>query len=233
MSTSTAFPAVGPPRPLYGGYSHVARRYDRVYVVQTRDSGVERPRVLTQLFFGGKLLATLQTDYEDLAGQPDEETLVRERMLLLHRRMLRHLRGGKLDQRIAVQVTGAPGVTSEPTYATPRQVTAQEARTMREGVLISKELGGLAVEDGPVPHPLLGQLPVIELDALGRVPTDLAGVQATLPGLGELGTVPEPAADEDASASRASSSSIEGSLQALLETHELVTATPIDPKQRG
>ena len=68
-----------------------------VFHVQTEDSGVARPHVITHLYHQGTILASEKQSYADLVKRPDLEARVRELMDEQHERMLGKLRSGELD----------------------------------------------------------------------------------------------------------------------------------------
>jgi hypothetical protein len=73
----------------------------RVFHVQTEDSGVRRPHILTHLFVdGGHIIKSTRTDYSEHLGQPDMAAIVRRLMKEQHKAMFIALRDGQLDETI-------------------------------------------------------------------------------------------------------------------------------------
>jgi len=68
-----------------------------VFHVQTEDSGVARPHVITHLYHQGTILASEKRSYAELVQRPDLEARLRELMDEQHQRMLGKLRAGSLD----------------------------------------------------------------------------------------------------------------------------------------
>jgi hypothetical protein len=68
-----------------------------LFHVQTEDSGVENPRVMSHLFKGGDILASLKGDYSDKLDIADLEGEVRALMEGQHKAMLRSLIRGEQD----------------------------------------------------------------------------------------------------------------------------------------
>ena len=68
-----------------------------VFHVQTEDSGVARPHVITHLYHQGTILSSEKQSYADLVKRPDLEARVRELMDEQHERMLGKLRSSELD----------------------------------------------------------------------------------------------------------------------------------------
>ncbi len=82
------------------GYNHNVKYKDRVYHVQTEDSGVQTPHVITHLFVGGNIVESRKTSYADIVSSPRRDELLVEIMQAQHKGMLKDLIGGKLDQKI-------------------------------------------------------------------------------------------------------------------------------------
>ena len=59
------------PSPLLG-YNTNVRHKGRVFHIQTEDSGISKPHVITHLFAdGGRILKTTRSSYAELVGAPD------------------------------------------------------------------------------------------------------------------------------------------------------------------
>ncbi len=83
------------------GYNHNVKYKDRVYHVQTEDSGVATPHVITHLFVGGNIVESRKTSYAEIVSSPTMSAQLVEIMQAQHKGMLKDLIGGKLDQKIA------------------------------------------------------------------------------------------------------------------------------------
>jgi hypothetical protein len=86
-----------PTKKMVVGFNNNIQYKGRVYHVQTEDSGVENPHVITHLFVGGNILASKKSSYAQLVGSPDLEKSVRELMQRQHKEMLKSLVNGQLD----------------------------------------------------------------------------------------------------------------------------------------
>jgi hypothetical protein len=94
-----------PPSPLVGFNNNVKHK-GRIFHVQTEDSGVNRPHIVTHLFAdGGRIIKSTRTDYSEHVGRPDMSAVVRRLMKEQHKAMFIALRDGRLDETIE-QVTG-------------------------------------------------------------------------------------------------------------------------------
>jgi len=83
------------------GYNHNVKYKDRVFHVQTEDSGIDNPHIITHLFVGGNIVETRKTSYADIAKSERLTEMLVELMQDQHKTMLRELIGGRCDQRIA------------------------------------------------------------------------------------------------------------------------------------
>jgi hypothetical protein len=82
---------------LVAGFNHNIKHKGRLYHIQTEDSGLENPHIITHLFVGGNILASKKTSYADIAGADNLAQVVRELMEEQHKEMLRNLINGVYD----------------------------------------------------------------------------------------------------------------------------------------
>jgi len=86
------------PPPLLGFNNNVRHR-GRIFHIQTEDSGVKNPRIVTHLFAdGGRIIKTTRTDYAEHVTRPDMQPFVRSLMKEQHKGMFMALRTGELDK---------------------------------------------------------------------------------------------------------------------------------------
>ena len=101
-----------PNSPLLG-YNNNLRHAGKLFHIQTEDSGVEHPHVITHLFTEGTILATKKTSYSHMLEDDDLEAGVRKLMKDQHKAMAIELRDGVHDE-IASKILGEPiGNTAE------------------------------------------------------------------------------------------------------------------------
>src|SRR5215472_16216855 len=103
------------------GFNHNIKHRGKVYHVQTEDSGVANPHIITHVFVGGNIVASKRTSYADIVNAEHLAEVVRELMEEQHKEMLRNLIGGAfddLDSSGAVAKHYEPGQLAE---AQPRQ----------------------------------------------------------------------------------------------------------------
>jgi hypothetical protein len=94
------------PPPLLGFNNNVRHR-GRIFHIQTEDSGVKNPRIVTHLFAdGGRIIKTTRTEYSEHVARPDMQPFVRALMKDQHKGMFTALRMGDLD-KLLEDVCGA------------------------------------------------------------------------------------------------------------------------------
>ena len=96
---------------MLSGFNNNFRYRGVLFHVQTEDSGVSNPHVITHLFHGGNILASEKLDYSDKLDAPDLEEVVRGLMETQHKSMLKRLQRGLHDSVILERL--GPGAFTE------------------------------------------------------------------------------------------------------------------------
>lgn len=97
-----------PPPPLLG-YNNNVRHRGRIFHIQTEDSGVNSPRIMTHLFAdGGRIVKSTRTDYSEHLEQEDMAVIVKNMMKEQHKAMFVALRSGELDPLIGFEEEPPP-----------------------------------------------------------------------------------------------------------------------------
>jgi hypothetical protein len=87
----------GPASPALG-YNNNVRHNGRVFHLQTEDSGIRHPHIITHLFVdGGRILKSVKVGYREHLGSPELGEIVRALMKEQHKRMYLALRAGEFD----------------------------------------------------------------------------------------------------------------------------------------
>jgi len=94
------------------GFNHNVRYKGEVFHVQTEDSGVAAPHIITLLYRGGVILGSKKTSYADILKIENLESVVEELMKDQHKEMMRRLKSGEFDQR-AFQTPSSPVSSGE------------------------------------------------------------------------------------------------------------------------
>lgn len=85
------------PSPLLG-FNNNFKHKGSVYHIQTEDSGVKHPHIITHLFAdGGRILKSIKTSYAAYLSEPNMADIVRSMMKEQHKAMIVALRDGRFD----------------------------------------------------------------------------------------------------------------------------------------
>lgn len=77
------------------GYNTNITYKGNVYHVQTEDSGIKNPYIVTLLYYKGSILSSKKISYAQFAADPDYKKQVRELMKEQHKTMIKELISGK------------------------------------------------------------------------------------------------------------------------------------------
>ncbi|MCU0674600.1 MAG: hypothetical protein MUE69_17635 [Myxococcota bacterium] len=148
------------PSPLLG-YNTNVRHKGKLFHIQTEDSGIKHPHVITHLFAdGGRIVASRKTSYGDLVGRDDLRDRVKELMRAQHKAMFIALRDGEYDED--------GGQPTQEVKSAPLDVDALEAAAAR-----------LAAQSAPVPIPTPTPTPVPASKPSGRYQTTRPAAAST------------------------------------------------------
>ena len=107
------------------GFNHNFSYKGQVYHVQTEDSGIRNPHIITLLYRGGTILASKKTSYADIIKIDSLETVVEELMKAQHREMLRLLKNGDFDEILGLSPpTAKVAAAKTPPVIPPPRVAA-------------------------------------------------------------------------------------------------------------
>ena len=95
------------------GFNHNIRYKGELFHVQTEDSGLANPHIITLLYLGGTILCSKKTSYADIIKADQLEQVVESIMKEQHKEMMRRLKGGEFDARLF------PTSLSHTQHATP------------------------------------------------------------------------------------------------------------------
>jgi len=115
------------------GYNTNVPYKGTIYHVQTEDSGLKNPVIVTLLYLKGSILASKKSSYAHLASSPDYKEKAREMMKEQHKAMIKELIAGK----------HTPGVEAPPA---PEQIqNSAEQQTESKGQIV-KSLDDILLE---------------------------------------------------------------------------------------
>jgi hypothetical protein len=83
------------------GYNNNVRHKNRVFHIQTEDSGVKHPHIITHLFMdGGRILKSIKRSYAEHVGADKMQETVKQMMKEQHKAMFISLRDGQFDHLV-------------------------------------------------------------------------------------------------------------------------------------
>lgn len=166
------------------GFNNNVRHRGRIFHIQTEDSGVKFPRIVTHLFAdGGRIVRTTRTDYSEHLQQSDMATVVRGMMKEQHKAMFATLRAGGLDQLLEDVCGPLEAAKTQPVSRPPENLTARsDLETARVVVGSTGHAQGL-----PAPTPATSSEMASDLGvaaaAAASTAQPVADAQAVLKGL--------------------------------------------------
>ena len=95
------------------GFNHNVRYKGEVFHVQTEDSGLDKPQIVTLLYKGGIILASRKTSYADILKMENLGSVVEELMKEQHKEMMYRLKSGEFDGRALTASTTSPVAASD------------------------------------------------------------------------------------------------------------------------
>jgi hypothetical protein len=109
------------------GFNHNIQYKGEIFHIQTEDSGVETPHIITLLYRGGTIISSKKTSYADIIRMDNLEKVVEELMKDQHKEMLRRLKSGDFDERAFGQASSLPQESAaESMTAPPPPLDAQD-----------------------------------------------------------------------------------------------------------
>jgi hypothetical protein len=113
------------------GFNHNVNYKGIGFHVQTEDSGVKSPQLVTLLYHGGTIIASQKTLYADILKVDNLNQVVEDLAKEQHKGMLRRLTQGEFDQKIVALGIALEGV-SPTAESEPDQVQSPEPETAHE-----------------------------------------------------------------------------------------------------
>ena len=121
---------------MLSGFNTNIRHRGVLFHVQTEDSGVRNPHIITHLDHHGTILSSEKSKYADVLDSLDLEGEVKKRMEAQHKSMLKRLRAGAFDALIderlgesaSADVTGSTTQPETPTVPPEFESGAPAAR---------------------------------------------------------------------------------------------------------
>lgn len=99
------------------GFNHNITYKGVNFHVQTEDSGLQKPHLVTLLYHGGTIITSQKTIYADIVKVDNLEQVVEELAKEQHKGMLKKLTHGEFDARIrefGIPISGSEGQVQPP-----------------------------------------------------------------------------------------------------------------------
>ncbi|HLO26197.1 MAG TPA: hypothetical protein VK187_08780 [Geobacteraceae bacterium] len=130
------------------GFNHNIMYKGEVFHIQTEDSGINNPHIITLLYRGGTIISSKKTSYADIIKIENLEKVVEELMKEQHKDMLRGLKAGQFDERAfgsrivpaeekskEMTTLAAPPPLSSPSPRQPPSPPAKQSQSLDEIIL--------------------------------------------------------------------------------------------------
>jgi hypothetical protein len=156
------------PSPLLG-YNNNIRHKDRVFHVQTEDSGVRHPHIITHLFMdGGRILKSVKTSYAEHLGVDKMADVVQRMMKDQHKAMLVALRAGEYDRIVEGSPAAKPEAVAEraPMATAPTELAmpaSGRAKSVRPSAKVPSDSDPVTTRSLSLPEEL-----TLDIEALER-----------------------------------------------------------------
>jgi hypothetical protein len=173
------------PSPLLG-YNNNVRHKNRMFHVQTEDSGVKHPHIITHLFMdGGRILKSVKKSYAEHVGSAGMADIVRTMMKEQHKAMLIALRDGQFDSLVDPKAKPPP-----PPEPAPEPPPAQRPSSQKPPS--ANASGAPRSEDAPATTrtPSTQEL-TLDIEALERAAKDTEGPAPIFPASDALPPPPQ------------------------------------------
>jgi len=113
------------------GFNHNIQYKGEIFHIQTEDSGVETPHIITLLYRGGTIISSKKTSYADIIKVDNLDKVVEDLMKDQHKEMLRQLKSGDFDERAFGQTSSLPQeIAEESKTLTPPPSDAPDASSV-------------------------------------------------------------------------------------------------------
>jgi hypothetical protein len=148
------------------------RHRGMLFHVQTEDSGRANPHIISHVYHGGTIVASLKREYTDLVESPELAGEVKRLIEEQHKSMLKQLRGGHFDGAIETRLggptadadaqpavptapelddTGAP--TDEPEATSGGETTGASTKPETDPLPLDDDEPHVPTERVPIPQP--------------------------------------------------------------------------------
>ncbi len=153
------------------GFNNNVKYREHVYHIQTEDSGLNKPHIITHLFAdGGRIIKSHKRSYSDQVQRPDVTLFVRGLMKGQQMEMIISLRDGKFDEIIEGRAQGGMEVLTEPPSVDIKQIKKKGDAVSQVPKELAVKVQGAPTGRG-VPPPLPARASQPSLPTQARAPT--------------------------------------------------------------
>jgi hypothetical protein len=132
------------------GFNNNVRHRGRLFHIQTEDSGVRHPHVITHLYMdGGRILKTVKTSYAARIGSDRLAEVVRDLMKEQHKMMFIALRDGQFDHVLDPDEAAPPSVAG--VISTPQEAAVSAHRPAASELIAGPSSEAAKVDVAPEP----------------------------------------------------------------------------------
>jgi hypothetical protein len=131
------------------GFNHNIQYKGEIFHIQTEDSGVDTPHIITLLYRGGTIISSKKTSYADIIKVDNLEKVVEELMKEQHKEILRRLKSGEFDEKAFGRTSAEPleiaqvneskpdaqPTSPEVSFAMPADVNTKKQQSLDEIIL--------------------------------------------------------------------------------------------------
>lgn len=141
------------------GFNNNIKFHEQTFHVQTEDSGLDQPHIITHLFAdGGRVIKSHKRSYQDAVSRPDVAEYVRGLMKSQHLEMVLLLREGRFDNVIAGREAGGLQLLTEPPNVDNiKKLASQKKQRAEAGAPASSAAPPLAAAAPAAPAPVVVQ----------------------------------------------------------------------------
>ncbi len=147
------------------GFNTNIRHREVLFHVQSEDSGLAHPHIITHLYHGGTIIFSEKSSYASRVTEPNLEDVVRELMEGQHKAVLKRLRAGDFNDAIRERLGEVLAPSDADTHAKGKAtdtdaLAASGGKTASEapGEDASRSFGEGIVSERPLDDVILGYL---------------------------------------------------------------------------
>ena len=135
------------------GFNNNIKFRDQVFHVQTEDSGLDKPHLITHLFAdGGRVIKSHKRTYNEAVDRPDVSAYVRALMKGQHLEMALMLREGAFDEIIAGRAMGGMQLLTDPPKTDVQKLATQKKQRVAATAEIAPVSAAPVTQADPVPR---------------------------------------------------------------------------------